>query len=983
MMGPSRGDTICGNVAIDALGPMHFGALVLGPIHIARTPTEPRIWLVTVERTLLPRSVDVSRFMAGVGELANATITGAVPIVLVDREADFCVVGYRALDGAKTLATVAEAGADREAAAALAGQLAETLAAIHAAGAVHGVVTPTTVVHDGRRWWTWEHGIVAHCSADRLGPRMKPLGGDVVAPELRTGNGLTPASDVFAWGAAVACVLTGASGADAVAMIQDDDDDGDPLRELVRAALEPIAELRPRDASVLCDRLRAIGVTIGAPASSAAPPGAGPSESAEFSFADLNEPTAEATTSTLRLEADEVAAQDIFDLDVPEVAPTPAAKTRAAPPPPPPPSADDVVELLDLDTDTSGDPEPDARPDPGPTPTAAASAPDSPSASGPTPPSVDGGPDTSERWRALAEQYLANEISDEKPSGEIEITEVPAADRRAVEALGRVTLVRARVRSGAQRVVTHDGASVSGSFDMPDEPEPEPEVPPRHAEGARDLPLGAPHEEDPSDWEEGDEAVFDLDAPGMPRVDAGAHEAERTGDAQRDAPDDRRIRDTIAPWNEPTPVDGLGTRRHAAAARTATADATSDTRDDPNAIDLAAEAPTSTPTRAASSASSSGAGSLTSSSSGALSSSSSSSSSSSGSLSPSGASSSSGALSSSSGALSSSSSGSAATSSSSGSAATSSPGTSTGRESPARGLSVRTTPAEDLRATPIDPFADGPPLPPARARPADSTSGDRGPRLVPDVAVARRAAAAPASALPDTSPPATRSGTLVAWTLVLSLTAIAVAATLAAARQRGGLSRLLDASAAPAIDEPTPSTPSTERGPQAVVDPAAPPPSECPPTMRRIEGTGVCIDEAEAPGMREIPSNLVSLDDARAACKRRGARLCTAQQWRAACRGPKQWRHPYGARAEQDRCNGAAASGELQDLSRTGAREGCKTPAGVFDLAGNVAEWVEEGAALGGDSSTRAPSCDTRVQPQGGAAAPTIGYRCCLDLAVR
>lgn len=1015
MMGPSRGDTICGNVAIDALGPMQFGALVLGPIHIAHTPTHAKIWLVTVERTLLPRSVDVSRFMAGVGELANATIAGAVPIVLVDREADFCVVGYRALDGARTLAAIAEAGEDREAAAALAGQLAETLAAIHAVGAVHGVVTPTTVVHDGRRWWTWEHGIVAHCSSDRLGPRMRPLGGDIVAPELRAGTGLSAASDVFAWGAAVACLLTGASGADAVAMIQDDEDDGDPLRELVRAALEPIAELRPRDAATLCDRLRTIGVYVGvAPRAAvvAAPPSA--SESAEFSFADLNEPGIEeiveeppapstpkpvppslaaSSLSPPSVTAPNVAAPNVTapnaaapnvaapnvagpkvvappvlsSARAPVIAPpvVPSATAPATAPPatsarvalastssgstssptatypaasapdldaaeidavfeveqePEPPAsdgaADDLVELLDLDTDSH------AIDIPAPAAKAERAASDR------TPPVSDGGPDTSERWRALAEQYLATEIADEKPSGEIELTEVPAADRRAVEALGRVTLVRARVRSGAQRVITHDGASVSGTFDMSDEPDPDPEVPPPHIEGARDLPLGAPHHDEAGDWDEGDEAVFDLDAPGMPRVDSGANDVDISVDDEgaEFAEDERRIRDTIAPWNEPTPVDGLGTRRHAAARAAAEAtEALEDTGPSPAlapTVPPTAEPKTPKPAPRPS------------------------------------------------------------TVVVASKPATVAPPSATPETTTGRGLSVRTTPAEDLRATPIDPFAEAPPVPPARARPQESPSGDRGPRLVPDRVVVRRAGAVPGE-LQAAAPPTTRNGTVVAWALVLSLTAVAIAATLAAARQRGGLSRLLGASAVPTGDANEPDG-SDERGTAGggARDPDAVPHRECPTTMRHIDGTpGVCIDEAEAPGIREIPSNLISLADAREACRARGARLCTAQQWRAACRGPKQWRHPYGARVEHDRCNGAASSGELQDLSRTGARDRCKTPSGIYDLAGNVAEWVDDGAALGGDSSTRAPSCDTRVQPADGAPGVTIGYRCCVDLA--
>jgi hypothetical protein len=51
-MPPSRGDTICGNVVIDALAPMQFGARAFGPVYLAHTPEEPQIWLTTIATTI-------------------------------------------------------------------------------------------------------------------------------------------------------------------------------------------------------------------------------------------------------------------------------------------------------------------------------------------------------------------------------------------------------------------------------------------------------------------------------------------------------------------------------------------------------------------------------------------------------------------------------------------------------------------------------------------------------------------------------------------------------------------------------------------------------------------------------------------------------------------------------------------------------------------------------------------------------------------
>lgn len=870
MMGPSRGDTICGSVVIEALGPMHFGALALGPIHMARSPTEPRMWLATIERTLLPRSVDVSRFMAGIGELAANPVPGAVPLVLVDREADFCVVGYRAIEGARTLAAIAEAGVDEPGARTLAYELARTLAELHRRGAVHGLLTPTTVIHDGARWWTWEYGIAGHCAPDRLAPRLRPLGGDAVAPELRAGGGVSPASDVFGWGTAVACLLTGSSGSDAITTLQEGEET-DPLRELVRAALESIPELRPQRGDELLARL---GEILGTPSalpplvdSSAEarfglpgdPPHAPlPSESSEFSFAELNEP-AVATTPT------------------------------------PPGGPHEIVELLVLGPDDEDD-------DESPPPVAAVSSSGDPDAS----------PDTSERWRELAEQYL-NEAAVEPTSGETVVPELEAtsvADRRSAEALGRVALVRTRVRTGPHQPAPMDHVAVSGEFEMPDEPEPEPspEHYPRSVEGARELPLGDPDDED-EDWEDPEAAVFDLDAPGAPQVGGPV-------DVDPD-PDDVLPRRSAAPWSEPTPVDGLGTRRlvgdrsplpDVAPARPAETHA-AEPELQPELPPPRRREPTPIPTPAP-----------------------------------------------------------------------------VRKPTP---VPVEVAPAKPTRSAdePIVPrvsLDETPPVSPSRARTQSSSEQVIGLDRTPSRPVPAIDRAPPKLVPAELSQPRIvreRSGTAIAWSVAVAAGVLAIGATLAAARERGGLSRLFAGERAPVTtDGDAPREPTPAKAPPAKRPPAAVAVAECPATMRPIEGLRVCIDESEAPGLREIPATRVSLDEARAACRERGARLCTVQQWRAACRGPRNWRHPYGSRAENDRCNGAAPSGEIQDLSRTGARDGCVTPSGVYDLEGNVGEWVEDGSVLGGDSTTRGPSCDSRTQPGPGATSPSTGYRCCLDL---
>jgi hypothetical protein len=865
-MGPSRGDTICGNVAIEALGPMYFGALALGPIHFARNPTEPRMWLATVERTLLPRSVDVSRFMAGIGELASREIVGTIPLVLVDREADFCVVGYRAVEGARTLAAIAEQGADDAAAAVLGTALAQTLAELHGSGVVHGLITPTTIVHDGRRWLTWEYGIAGLCAADRLAPRLRPLGGDVVAPELRAGGEVSPASDVFGWGAAVACLLTGSIGSDAVATMQDGDET-DPLRELVRACLDPIPEMRPRDAAMLLARLAKVPTPPPRPIAAAA------AESAEFSFAELNEPTAPAASPSAERSGD----------------------------------THEIVELLSLGDDDDDDDDAD----------------DAVGAPGPA--------DSAESWRGLAEEYLSPEpaLPVDRTPLPVELEEVGPTERRSVEALGRVALVKTRVRTGPQKpTAPMDHVFTSGEFEMSQEEPPEP-PPPRVLEGAPELPLGSPDEDD---WEDPEAAVFDLDAAGSPRVEVEHEDIDPDpGPSPWPTPPDGEGRERPVSWSEPTPVDGLRSRQLERAPEPP-----------PPPPVVQVEPPKPPPVREP----------------------------------------------------------------------TPEPVAVADILPPLRLAKPVVEPAPPRRETPPPRRETPPPRdePVVRAEPpvmrvplgetpavsalrARTQSDDTIPALELDRSPSRPHAVVPSRPIAlDRTPsrpqpiPAelsmsrgrVRSGAWFAWTIALVTTAVAVGATLAAARDAGGLSRLIAGGGAAPPSEAAPPTadgPAPEPAPGVVTTY-----DTCPSAMRPIEGTRVCIDEAEAPGLGEIPKTRITFADASAACAERGAKLCTTQQWRSACRGTRNWRHPYGSRGEADRCNGAAPSGAVQDLSRAGARDGCVTPSGVYDLEGNVGEWVAEGAVLGGDSSTRSPSCDSRTQPSAGTVSPSTGYRCCVQL---
>jgi len=178
---------------------------------------------------------------------------------------------------------------------------------------------------------------------------------------------------------------------------------------------------------------------------------------------------------------------------------------------------------------------------------------------------------------------------------------------------------------------------------------------------------------------------------------------------------------------------------------------------------------------------------------------------------------------------------------------------------------------------------------------------------------------------------------------------------------------------------------------------------------------GVAVRAISAPDV--FPQGYVSGLQARAACARSGKRLCKPAEWKNACMGPKRSVFPYGDRRLTGRCNDDGrsamlrlfprldsrpdhkwmwgAAGNMIDprlnqmprtLVRTGERPGCTNEYGVFDMVGNLHEWVEDpaGTFQGGyylDTHLNGDGCNYRT-----TAHPishydySTGFRCCSDL---
>lgn len=175
------------------------------------------------------------------------------------------------------------------------------------------------------------------------------------------------------------------------------------------------------------------------------------------------------------------------------------------------------------------------------------------------------------------------------------------------------------------------------------------------------------------------------------------------------------------------------------------------------------------------------------------------------------------------------------------------------------------------------------------------------------------------------------------------------------------------APAAPPVSE-IPVAPSAGPARAAVVPPPTPKPTQpsvpstvegCPADMAAV--ASFCIDRYEAPNEKgELPYALKTAYDGEAWCEARDKRLCTEDEWERACAGAEGRLYPYGDTYRRDACNddktwievswktlarwpqdeALEEAARLYQADPSGEHAECVTPEGVYDLTGNVAEWV-------------------------------------------
>jgi sulfatase-modifying factor enzyme 1 len=154
-----------------------------------------------------------------------------------------------------------------------------------------------------------------------------------------------------------------------------------------------------------------------------------------------------------------------------------------------------------------------------------------------------------------------------------------------------------------------------------------------------------------------------------------------------------------------------------------------------------------------------------------------------------------------------------------------------------------------------------------------------------------------------------------------------------------------------------------------------------------------------------VPQAHISMLDAKRACSASGKRLCRAQEWKTACKGPDSTRYPYGDTRVPGACvdtnrtapmtvlhqgehsartmNDPLANQQENTLEPTGSAPECTNGYGVHDMVGNVHEWTDDGSFRGGyylDTTQNGEGCEYRTTAHAiDYYDYSTGFRCCAD----
>ena len=130
----------------------------------------------------------------------------------------------------------------------------------------------------------------------------------------------------------------------------------------------------------------------------------------------------------------------------------------------------------------------------------------------------------------------------------------------------------------------------------------------------------------------------------------------------------------------------------------------------------------------------------------------------------------------------------------------------------------------------------------------------------------------------------------------------------------------------------------------------------------------------------DLPLTKITHVGASNLCKSRGMRLCTVKEWQGVC--TKNGAYAYSRRYRSGRCNvdEPGSSGEVESAK---SHPKCSYQR-IYDLIGNVSEWTQEGAVMGGhfETDAREARCSLAEKRALNRKSPLVGFRCCSDLII-
>jgi formylglycine-generating enzyme len=176
-----------------------------------------------------------------------------------------------------------------------------------------------------------------------------------------------------------------------------------------------------------------------------------------------------------------------------------------------------------------------------------------------------------------------------------------------------------------------------------------------------------------------------------------------------------------------------------------------------------------------------------------------------------------------------------------------------------------------------------------------------------------------------------------------------------------------------------------------------------------VESTVRAVSKADT-----LPQGYISGKQAMVACRASGKRLCQPDEWVAACMGPNHTTYPYGNSRREGVCNDSVRAvhpvAEIgiklgipreewwtdamnhplinqlpHSLSTTGSHARCTNGYGVFDMVGNLHEWVDDpdGTFRGGyymDTLKNGDGCKYRTTAHHARYHDySTGFRCCAE----